>query len=447
MMITPTGITISFGGSRDGRPDQRPVVARIFGFARGAEEEPVHREMVVPAGQSVQEDLDAGIYCVQLTLPSGRILQRNVTIDEDSNETYQFFEDFAPGAGFSLQESAGRGAQDILAEAAAASGNTSSADYEKALTKAASLVESARSEDRGTRLGFGYEVEPDHDVKAPPAPQLASLTFHTGLDPRASATETPGPDGGEIVAPEQTSGDSAMWRIRVEQPEPPTRQNRRWARVELPDGRVELASLPLPWFSTATGNFAPAELMVDPSRMEGAATTVAVRAERLAGLLSYLDRGQSGAARPMLEELERDNVIEQTISDKMSNPLAACAAAYVGLAVYPPNEREQWDHWLANCMNRFPDIPDAAIVHARRLVLRPGRSEGNEAVAEALRRACKAGVPFFSAGIALLREMLALLSTDFPDLVPLAEDAGRLTSRADVSQVFTVLRYAPARTA
>ena len=36
MMISPTGITISFGGTRGRGSDERPVVARIFGFARGA---------------------------------------------------------------------------------------------------------------------------------------------------------------------------------------------------------------------------------------------------------------------------------------------------------------------------------------------------------------------------------------------------------------------------
>jgi hypothetical protein len=129
----------------------------------------------------------------------------------------------------------------------------------------------------------------------------------------------------------------------------------------------------------------------------------------------------------------------------MSNPLAACAAAYVGLAVYPPNEQERWDGWLRNCMERFPGVPDAAIVHARRLILRPGISEDQTQAAAALRKACAAGIPYFSAGIFLLREMLLQLSVEHPDFVAMAEDVGRIAGRVDAGQIFTVLRYAPTK--
>jgi hypothetical protein len=208
---------------------------------------------------------------------------------------------------------------------------------------------------------------------------------------------------------------------------------------------VEIASLPLPWFCVGTASFAEAEILVDPSKVEGAATRVAVRDERLSSLLAFLDHGQAASAGPMLEALESENLIERTIYDKVNNPLAACAAAYVGLAVYLSGEREQWDGWLGNLANRFEGVPDAAIVHARRLILRPTPGEINPEAAQMLRRACKAGVPYFSAGVGLLREMLMQLSPDFPDLEPLAGNAARLAARVDAHQIFTVLRYAPAK--
>lgn len=444
MMITPTGITISFAGTSSRSDDSRPVVARIFGFARGAEDRPVCREMVVPAGESVEERLAAGLYSVQLTLPSGQILQRNVKIDEDSNETYQFFEDFAPNSGFSLQEAVGRSDQTILTDAATASGNTSSGDYEETLRRSADIARQERERSvkaLGPRPGVRYRVSPDQGAPTPTPPAHARLTLHTGLAPDPAA-EAPEDAGGNKAEPQELRGDAALWHIPSTDQSPPSRDNRRWARIALPDDRIELASLPLPWFCAATNEFVAAEVLVDPARMEGAAATVAVRDARLAGLLAFLDRGQASAARPLLEALERENVIEQTIYDKMSNPLAACAAAYVGLAVYPTDEREQWDTWLGNCMQRFPDVPDAAIVHARRLVLRPTSAGDNALAADALRRACAAGIPFFSAGVLLLREMLVLLAADHRDLAPLADAAGRLAGRVDASQAFTVLRYA-----
>ena len=61
--------------------------------------------------------------------------------------------------------------------------------------------------------------------------------------------------------------------------------------------------------------------------------------------------------------------------------------------------------------------------------------------------AVNAGPPFFSAGVALLREMLLLLSVDYPDLKPLADQASELAGRVDPTQIFTVLRYAPPQVA
>ena len=439
MFIRPTGIAISFGGSADGRGDSRPVVARIFGYAAGNEDgEPIMREMVVPAGEMVEEDLPHGLYNVQLRLPSGRILQRNVTIDEDSHETYKFFEDFAPNSGFSLQESAGRDGQKVLADAALASGNTSSEDYLKLQMRAAQDAQNQSFRGSTWSLAPRFEVAPENDQQPTP-PSQAQLRVHEGGAPLLDAA--PEWDALAPVMAAELHGDVALWRIAFASGTPPQRATRRWAKVDLPDGGTEIASLPLPWYCAANDEFSPAEVLVDPSR-SGAATSVAVRDERLAGLLAYLDRGQARSAGPLLEQLEKDDVIRDAIEGKRSNPLAACAAAYVGLAVYNPNEREVWDHWLGNCVKWFPEVPDTAIVHARRLVLRPTGSDDNAKAADALRQACAAGIPYFSAGVALLREMLTVLAPDHPDLAPLAADAARLASRVDPGQAFTVLRYA-----
>lgn len=443
MMITPDGIKISFGG-RPGAGD-RPVIARIFGFEEGKPEQTITRELVIPAGETVAEPLPFGLYNVQLTLPSGRILQRNVKVDENSDEVFHFMEDTASGSGFSLQESIGAGDQELLAESASATGNTSHEDYDWRLQHSDSIGDEPFGmrgglAEFGQEKGLRYWVSPRPDVAPPP---LAELTIGRGL-PSGLLKRPPGKKGWTDQRPEEMRGNCGLWRIELESEVPPSESTRRWGRVELPDGRIELASLPLPWFCPSSGKFVRAELLVDPSRNEGAATTVAIRDKRLSGLLSYLDRGQAGAARPLLESIEQENLIEQTIGEKMSNPLAACAAAYVGLSVYPPNEREQWDSWLKTCTERFPGVPDAAIVHARRLILRPDDSAGNEEAAKALRRAHSAGPPFFSAGVSLLREMLLLLSADHGDLMPLADEAAQLAARVDPTQIFTVLRYAPA---
>lgn len=438
MMIRPTGITISFGDANDGRARQ-PVVARIVGWPRDGSEA-IHREMVVPAGEMVEQQLPLGQYSVELTLSSGRILQRNVRISEDTHQDFQFLEDFAPGENFSLQNAIGGSDENILADAAIASGNTSSAEYAVALQKA--NAEAARSpKRRGFKAGVGNRELLQPNPPAPPPTARLSLSLGI-LDWDRSNPFLEGK--AKPIEPEQMSGDSALWRIQSSADfyEGPRPAYRHWARVEMPGDGIEMASLPLPWYCSGDRGSSAAEVLVDPAR-SGAHTIVAIRDERLSGLLAYLDRGQASVAAPLLKSLENDNLIEDVINAKMVNPLAACAAAYVGLAVYPPGTAEKWDAWLANCMQRFPDLPDAAIVHARRLLLRPTTPQDNALAADALRAAMGAGIPYFSVGVLLLREMLLLLSADHKDLKPLAEVAGRLASRVDPGQAFTVLRYAP----
>jgi hypothetical protein len=441
MMVAPTGITISFGGDSSGVRESRPVVARIFGFPEG-EEEPITHQMVVPAGQSIEQPLPKGLYNVELTLSSGRIIQRNVTINEDSNETYHFFEDSAGQAGFSLQDAVSQSGSRILAEAAATS---------PSLKTAAPAPVPQIMPPSPAPGGFGSLIQRLRKrapavAPSPPTddhtPTAARLALRNGWDP-ASSLETPSDIGWTRQEPYERLGARALWRITHIADPPPAAPLRKWARIERPDGGIEIASLPLPWFCAGDHQFAHANILFDPDRIVGGATTVAVDDARLSGLLAFLDQGQAGAARPMLEALERDDVIEDTIYSKMTNPLAACAAAYVGLAVYPANQHERWDEWLRNCMIRFPAVPDAAIVHARRLILRPTRSGDQALAADALRIACAAGIPYFSAGVFLLREMLLQLSSEHADLGALAADVGRLAGRVDSSQIFTVLRYAP----
>jgi hypothetical protein len=443
MMITPTGITVSFGGDSSGLKESRPVVARIFGFPEG-EEEPITHKMMVPAGQSVEQLLPKGLYNVELTLSSGRIIQRNVSIREDSNETYQFFEDSSGQAGFSLQDAVSQSSGRILAEAAAASlspETTTIAPVPQVLPPSpapgglGSLIRRFR---KSAPTIASPSPTDDHALTA------TRLALRNGWNP-ASSLEAPSDMGWANHEPYERLGARALWRITHSSDQPPEASARKWARIERPDGGVEIASLPLPWFCAGDHKFAHANILFDPNRIVGAATTVAVDDSRLSGLLAFLDQGQAGAARPLLEALERNDVVEDTIYSKMTNPLAACAAAYVGLAVYPADQHERWDEWLRSCMDRFPAVPDTAIVHARRLILRPTRSGDHVLAANALRIACASGVPYFSAGVFLLREMLLQLSSEHADLGAFAADVGHLAGRVDSSQIFTVLRYAPPR--
>ena len=139
--------------------------------------------------------------------------------------------------------------------------------------------------------------------------------------------------------------------------------------------------------------------------------------------------------------LTMPEVIESTIREKMRSPLAACAAAYVGLAIFEPSERERWDAWLPNLMNYFPWLPDGAIVHARRILQRPKHPrEGDEALS-ALKRAYSCGIPYFAAGVLQLRDSLLLFSLKGDEARTMLDTVSRVASRVDPGQAFTVLRF------
>lgn len=423
MIISPSGITINYGGSAG---VSRPVVATIIGPSSSLT--PARHRMVVPPGESVEQRLESGTYSVELLLPSGRLIQRNVRIDEDANETFKFLEDFAPDQQFSLQEAAADEPGRIVQEAAKASSGGDLAPT--------GLVRKGMI-GRLVREAFGFQQR----ASSPPVADAGlSVSLRRG-EFRPGALRAPRKLSALQAAVGTRGG--GLWRIPGESTHGGYSQDdRMWVVVELPKEWVEVASLPLPWVTIADYGTAGAEVLVDPARAT-AASTVAVRDARMGTLLAFLDRGQAALAAPVLLDFEKDRLIEDAIYEKMVNPLASCAAAYVSLTMRPGEYPEKWDRWLANLMDRFGDIPDSSIVHARRLVLRPSSGRDNAAAAAALRQAFRAGVPYFSMGVTLLREMLVQLSPDFPDLAELAQEVGALSGRVDHSQAFTVMRFRP----
>lgn len=91
---------------------------------------------------------------------------------------------------------------------------------------------------------------------------------------------------------------------------------------------------------------------------------------------------------------------------------------------------------------RFSDgVPDGAIVHARRIMLRPHSNDHSTALINALRKAVAAGLPYFGVGLQLLRDMLQVASVEHDDAKALLEQIAPAAARLDPRQLFTVLRF------
>lgn len=443
------------------------------------------QEVVVPGTGQASVSVTPGLYAVQVILPTGRILQEHCEVGEDEVRPL-IFEDDRSEDRFSLQGFGGselpgdvleqlvgarRPGADVPAAPAArplakrksfAAKKTKSPAARKAAIyprggvgiRGASASAGAASAARGglarSRPRQEATAREAYAPRAAPPERKPTLAIGTSelLGPETTnplqiwsllaEAQPPFPGQGTWMdaPPAASQSGAALWHL----PGGIVPMNsRRWAIVESTTCR-EIFSLPLPWRAVMTNQPATLEVAVDAGARGRAMTSLAMRDPLLEGLLAYFDRGQLASARPIVEALDANGTITQLIMQKNRNPLAACAAAYVGLAIFDPGEQERWDSWLPNLMNWFPRLPDGGIVHARRIVLRPSHPEENQEALAALKRAFRAGIPYYSVGVQLMREMLSLFLHD-AEAAEMYEKVRGVASRVDLGQMFTVLRY------
>lgn len=444
---------------------------------------PAAQEVIIPGSGDVAVNVSPGIYNVQVILPTGRILQEYCEIEEGQTIPLSFSDERAEDR-FSVQgpaglgtpldildqmvnlrppvlEAAGLGVVAVAAGLLRKSGVAPKAKRRTGPTRAAGgpVKRAAKKPPPPKKRTARHAVAKDsHDApsRSPRARSVSKAASAAGLTVGNSEYLTPamvGPDqvwehlaqGARHIPhagswnsfePEASREGACLWHLPGDVvPE----GKRRWGIVEAPTCR-EIFSLPLPWRSAMTGMPAALDVAVDAKAQGRAMTSIGVRDPFLQGLLAYLDRGQLASARTIVEALDASGVITQVILEKGNNPIAACTAAYVGLAIFDPGEQERWDGWLPNIMNRFPWLPDGGIVHARRIMLRPSHAKENKEALAALKAAYRAGIPYYGVGLQLMREMLSLFPDD-AEARTMLENVSRVASRVDLAQAFTVLRY------
>ena len=445
------------------------VVARVQPVSAEVSAGGTTRDLVVaaqrPDGTTVS--LEPGYYSVRLFLPSGRVLQQSCEVSEGGESSLVFEAPAAANTPFSLQESTGTASLSKLLDDAVTASADRAASARPSRTDRTSTGKPPRRAPRKSASGRKKTVAPrrTHETglvtsfsmksagsrpkarsfrsSAPKAETELKLSAPGAFAGPAAWSELGAPAGGWSKAKGWTRVDASearetasIWRLQSHNDDPA----RRWALVSTPKA-LELVSLPMPWRCVRTRELSPVDVLVDATLGGRAASTLAIHDEALDGLLSYLDRGRLTALRPMMDGLESEGLIAQTIYDKTANPLAACAAAYVGLAVFDTGEPEQWDEWLANIMRRFAWLPDGGILHARRIMLRPRHPAERSEILPAIKRSIAAGIPCYSAGLQLLREMLVVLLEEEEEAEGLLEKVAPVVARSDPRQLFTILRY------
>jgi hypothetical protein len=142
------------------------------------------------------------------------------------------------------------------------------------------------------------------------------------------------------------------------------------------------------------------------SSRDGFTVSIAVPDRRIGSVIGYLGSGLLPTAEKLLK------TATNMLYDKMVNPIAAAAGAYVMVFAEQSGERDKWHQWVENLMTSFPWLPDGAILHAW-LKLSYGNKDNDLILARrSLLEAYRRGLPFYSKGVRMLMDGLILFAND-----------------------------------
>ena len=178
--------------------------------------------------------------------------------------------------------------------------------------------------------------------------------------------------------------------------------------------------LPVPWkqmepVAEAVVQAFVRPIMVDPEVPRGGdpgyRVAISVADRILGSVIGYLSTGALPNAATIVKKEPRGEA-KQMLYYKIYNPLAAAAGTYALLITEDSDEPNYWHDWVRNLMNWFPWLPDGAIQHAwvklRHQQDENDRLEARESLLEGYRR----GLPFYSRGVKLLLDGLTLFAND-----------------------------------
>jgi hypothetical protein len=118
---------------------------------------------------------------------------------------------------------------------------------------------------------------------------------------------------------------------------------------------------------------------------------------------AYMNRGDLHSAAAMTDWAEK---AEDLLQDKMADPFAAAAGAYLLLRL---RRFDLMRSWTKNLADWFPDVTDGRVIWAWQQIY----SHGNEAeIRQSLQLALQGSVPVFTEGMRLLRDGAQAIGSD-----------------------------------
>lgn len=364
------------------------------------------RKLAITSGDALQiDDLSTGAWQIKVTLPSGRSMIRDVTLKSRGAKSVQFDDvDVAP-----------RRSRDPI-----------------------SATRSSELSFLSPNLATARSLRPIGRITKP---RSSVVELGGGGDPGrhsrwSAVTRLIGEPATNLGTPVSLSGSAAEgeWVISADDKVyyPPVRS----ALAVTTGNRTLLQSLPTPWdiFGEVGGLTVSISTAIDRLDVD-----VRVDEPGISGVISYLANGALQSAAELLERSSTLNFSDM-LRGKVSNPLRACAAAYVLVGASDLSRPAEWHRWLDNLASWFDTIPDGLIILARFRQLTGNREAASQYLLEALAR----GLPHYTLGIVWLRDLMAMQTRDHP-AHGYGELVNRVASYVDVSKPFTCLRWQSGR--
>ena len=422
------------------------TVRQVASGDGGYPDQPFETALVVEGGQvGTSIEVPHGGYRLEARLPSGRVLREQRTLSQNSHELVQFRTgdsshewlgwqtasgNVAPASiyderlkNFSAQDS-DRGFTKIFDDARGSNLDLSRPDGNQGLWLPSDfngggiVAGGADGTDGYFELGTGVSRRlalPSNTAKdlfapvqIPPLVRAVSATVGSvGVQRRI-----------EPVGDYQGDGMVKLWSCRFpndvsdwQGPDGAEEPAHRVIAIVALESATLVAFLPVPWIDQS-GQAVEIELLHDLSRSHDRGFRISVIDGERSALLSYLGASRMVEASIAFDAQNFGEQVLQEMEAKRRNPLAAAAAAYVGLSFPAGDERrDRWSPWLANLMNWFPAISDGAILYARDIIERAETEDHLKRALHALMTAFMRGPPYFAAGVRHLLDGLSLFTT------------------------------------
>lgn len=400
------------------------LVGNIYATGRGGES---RRQVALPLGWDAEParfDLPAGEYMVEATLPSGQVLTDEVQVPDGGTALAQLWMGGSPFETHVLQYLMGN--------------IEPSRVYHGPETYPVPNSLGSRSFPFYRETARGGLPPPEVVVLSPAAdrplsiPLLVSLL---GLRPALAARAVADAAGaGELrpLLPHQSMPVSPLFRVDDRTPGMLASGFTHYLRVSAGE-QAYLVALPYPWLDS-DDRIAPVEVMLNLRQAPtGSPVSVTVRDPGRGAGLGYLSAGSLDKAAVLFADAQ--NMLYR----KVRNPLAAAAAGYVLTGTESSGREQDWDDWLGNLRDWFPEMSDGAILWGARRLRRAQTATDAEEAKPALLEGYRRGLPVYTLGLTWLIDGLSAFPDD-PECGDALQQVRQLCWSVDMREPFVVLR-------